>query len=159
MADTLTRLDYTHFVCVPLRGAESSIATFQTDLLGRFGPKSASPSAGLDESIMVSPSQLHVTLLRLRLYTPAALRAAVRALRSVSEQVRGALKSQSVRLQGLGAGGPSAGGGTEPADSHTLYFKVSDASPRTPSASSLSSSPAAGVGEVPVPASAAASAS
>lgn len=122
-ADTARRLDYTHFLCIPLRDAAPSVAKFQADVLSRFGPGSSTPAQGLEESVLVSPRQLHMTLLMLRIYTPEALRAAIGAIRSVAERVRHLLRSQRVSLQGIEHMNDDA------SETHVLYLQARDQLP------------------------------
>eukprot|EP01087_Luapelamoeba_hula_P000378 TRINITY_DN10272_c0_g1_i1.p1 TRINITY_DN10272_c0_g1~~TRINITY_DN10272_c0_g1_i1.p1 ORF type:complete len:252 (-),score=43.29 TRINITY_DN10272_c0_g1_i1:636-1391(-) len=61
------KLPFTHFISMPLTSLKGSVKTFYDELLSGF---TSANTRGFDDSLLLPPAQLHITLLMLKLYSP-----------------------------------------------------------------------------------------
>ena len=114
----LEQQPYTHFLCLPLPSFVPVCERLQATILREL------PSApGLDASVFVRPTSLHLTLAMLRLPTPALVQHAASTLSSLQPALAPLLSSPlSVRLRGLRSFQP-------PAHAHVVYVQPDESHP------------------------------
>ena len=96
----LSRMPYTHFLCLPLPTFVPAFERLKADVLSSLPPC----TAGLSSSIFVRPTSLHVTLAMLHLPSPSLIQHAVTTLASLLPSPSSPLVSPppvGVRLTGL----------------------------------------------------------
>ncbi|XP_019096156.1 PREDICTED: uncharacterized protein LOC104765458 isoform X2 [Camelina sativa] len=104
---------FTHFVSLPLvtyPELKEKLEAFQNSILGNNNDKvlplkfqNTLPQRGIEKSIFVSPKTFHLTVVMLRLENNESVVKAQKILKSISPNVRQALKNRPVftRLRGL----------------------------------------------------------
>jgi len=97
---SISSISYTHFLSIPLNTPEiqKKLEAFFTDVGKQYGT-----AKGFDPSIQVKPTQFHLTILMLKLYSEELVRKAERILKEVSHKIYDILGSRSllVNLKGL----------------------------------------------------------
>eukprot|EP00300_Choanocystis_sp_HF-7_P010188 c16831_g1_i1.p1 GENE.c16831_g1_i1~~c16831_g1_i1.p1 ORF type:complete len:417 (-),score=105.46 c16831_g1_i1:13-1095(-) len=95
MSSGKQRLNYTHFISFPLRDARTvgAVADWQKSIASEF--KSI---PDFDASIMLSPAQLHLTVVMLRLITEDDLNTALNTMARIKHKVLKILNHKPLRL-------------------------------------------------------------
>jgi len=117
---SIEKLPYTHFLSIPLPGLRTEIKSFYKELLESFSPTS---TPGFDESIFVDPSQLHLTILMLKLYTQEASEQASALLKSCMPKVYDLLQTRTEMIHCYGLEIMN----DDPSSVDVLYLKLKEA--------------------------------
>mmetsp|Transcript_19155 Transcript_19155/g.31348 ORF Transcript_19155/g.31348 Transcript_19155/m.31348 type:complete len:375 (-) Transcript_19155:255-1379(-) len=99
VASALQSLPYTHFISIPLALDESSLLraklqAFYDEAFAKYGTM-----RGWDRSLFVPPSQLHLTILMLKLYSDEGKQKAIDLLHSCAPMVYDIVGTRSVIVQ------------------------------------------------------------
>jgi activating signal cointegrator complex subunit 1 len=110
------RMDYTHFLSIPLPFLAPKMREFSREVLAEFGGK----AKGLDESILIQPETLHITLGMLKLYSDEEIKRARELVGEAFPRVYDLLATRSLlasfhSLQIMN---------DDPTAVHVLYLKV-----------------------------------
>ena len=87
------KLPYTHFYSIPLRGAGSGFNAFREEML-----RVTSPSDKIEPSVFVATSQLHLTLIMLKLHEKEEIELAKQILNKCQSKVSRWLLNSVQRL-------------------------------------------------------------
>jgi 2'-5' RNA ligase len=118
MTEMKDKVDYTHFVSIPLGPIPSAKAAFNS-AIEDMKHALINDDTNVDESIFQTPAKMHITLLMLRLYSKADIDRAKFILESIEMDLHNIFgPNDAVSLQGVRAMNP------DPRNAHVVYVDV-----------------------------------
>ena len=89
-------LPFTHFVSVPLYMFREELTKLQDQIFSK-----CKDARGMDRSLFIQPDRFHLTLLLLKLYSPARLEQAIQRIRELQGPLHSMAPRSTIHLQGL----------------------------------------------------------